>query len=78
MARNKRRALDLEIQVDFPHLIEHVEEILQLAQKYAAYKRERRGLLDYDDLLDQAWSSCLQQPCRGPQAPFRQLSLHND
>jgi DNA helicase-2/ATP-dependent DNA helicase PcrA len=51
MARNKRRALDQEIQLDFPHLLEHSEEILQLAQKYEAYKRER-GLLDYDDLLD--------------------------
>ena len=51
MARNKRRVLDEEIQLDFPHLIEHSEEILQLAQKYEAYKRER-GLLDYDDLLD--------------------------
>ena len=51
MARNKRRVLDEEIELDFPHLIEHVEEIVQLAQKYEAYKRER-GLLDYDDLLD--------------------------
>ncbi len=51
MARNKRRMLDEEIQLDFPHLVEHLEEILQLAQKYAGYKRER-GLLDYDDLLD--------------------------
>ncbi|HXN85708.1 MAG TPA: ATP-dependent helicase [Candidatus Binataceae bacterium] len=51
MARNKRRALDEEIQLDFPHLIEHSEEILQLAQKYEIYKRER-SLLDYDDLLD--------------------------
>ncbi len=51
MARNKRRKLEDEIQLDFPHLIEHSGEILQLAQKYEAYKRER-GLLDYDDLLD--------------------------
>ena len=51
MARNKRRVLDEEIELDFPHLIEHVEEIVQLAEKYEAYKRER-GLLDYDDLLD--------------------------
>ena len=51
MARNKRRVLEEEIQLDFPHLIEHSGEILQLAQKYEAYKRER-GLLDYDDLLD--------------------------
>jgi DNA helicase-2/ATP-dependent DNA helicase PcrA len=51
MARNKRRALEDEIDLDFPHLMEHSEEILQLAQKYEVYKRER-GLLDYDDLLD--------------------------
>jgi DNA helicase-2/ATP-dependent DNA helicase PcrA len=51
MARNKRRPLEEEIQLDFPHLIEHSSEILQLAQKYEIYKRER-GLLDYDDLLD--------------------------
>ncbi len=51
MARNKRRLLEEEIQLDFPHLIEHSAEILQLAQKYEIYKRER-GLLDYDDLLD--------------------------
>jgi DNA helicase II / ATP-dependent DNA helicase PcrA len=51
MARNKRRALDEEIQLDFPHLIEHSAEILQLAQKYQIYKSER-GLLDYDDLLE--------------------------
>ena len=51
MARNKRRVLEEEIEIDFPHLIEHSEEIIQLAEKYVAYKCER-GLLDYDDLLD--------------------------
>ncbi len=51
MARNKRRVLEDEIDIDFPHLIEHAAEIVQLAQKYEVYKRER-GLLDYDDLLD--------------------------
>jgi DNA helicase-2/ATP-dependent DNA helicase PcrA len=51
MSRNKRRVLEEEIEADFPHLIEHSNDILQLAQKYEAYKRER-GLLDYDDLLD--------------------------
>jgi DNA helicase II / ATP-dependent DNA helicase PcrA len=50
MARNKRRELDDEIELDFPHLAEHREEILRMAQAYDAYKRER-GLLDYDDLL---------------------------
>ncbi|MGH7863443.1 MAG: ATP-dependent helicase, partial [Candidatus Binataceae bacterium] len=50
MARNKRRALAEEIELDFPHLIEHATEILKLADSYDAYKRER-SLLDYDDLL---------------------------
>ena len=50
MARNKSRALADELENDFPHLLEHQAEILEIAEKYAAYKRER-GLLDYDDLL---------------------------
>lgn len=50
MARNKMRALAEEIEMDFAHLIEHQGEIVALAEKYEAYKRER-ALLDYDDLL---------------------------
>jgi DNA helicase-2/ATP-dependent DNA helicase PcrA len=50
MARNKCRALEEEIEIDFPHLHEHTKEIVQLAVSYEAYKRER-ALLDYDDLL---------------------------
>ncbi len=50
MARNKRRELDEEIELDFPHLAEHREDLMRLAGAYDAYKRER-GLLDYDDLL---------------------------
>jgi DNA helicase-2/ATP-dependent DNA helicase PcrA len=50
MARNKRRPLEEEIEIDFPHLGEHQAELLELAKKYDVYKRER-GLLDYDDLL---------------------------
>jgi len=50
MARNKRRPLEEEIELDFPHLGEHQTELLELAKNYAIYKRER-GLLDYDDLL---------------------------
>ncbi len=50
MARNKRRPLEQEIEADFPHLIEHAQEIVALERQYEAYKRER-GLLDYDDLL---------------------------
>ncbi len=50
MARNKNRALEVELEADFPHLLEHQEALLALAQKYDEYKRER-GLLDFDDLL---------------------------
>jgi DNA helicase II / ATP-dependent DNA helicase PcrA len=50
MARNKNRALLAELENDFPHLLEHAEAIVTIADKYDAYKRER-GLLDYDDLL---------------------------
>ncbi len=50
MARNKNRALDAELEADFPHLLDHQEALLALAQKYDEYKRER-GLLDFDDLL---------------------------
>jgi DNA helicase-2/ATP-dependent DNA helicase PcrA len=51
MARNKRRKLEQEIEADFPHLIEHAQEIVAIDRQYEAYKRER-GLLDYDDLLE--------------------------
>jgi ATP-dependent DNA helicase UvrD/PcrA len=50
MARNKRRELGEEIELDFPHLVEHRDDLVRLADAYDAYKRER-GLLDYDDLL---------------------------
>jgi DNA helicase II / ATP-dependent DNA helicase PcrA len=50
MARNKNRALKHEIEIDFPHLLEHEREIMALAEQYESYKRER-GVLDYDDLL---------------------------
>jgi DNA helicase II / ATP-dependent DNA helicase PcrA len=50
MARNKNRELKAELEVDFPHLLEHERDILAIAEKYDAYKRER-SLLDYDDLL---------------------------
>jgi ATP-dependent DNA helicase UvrD/PcrA len=50
MARNKNRTLEDELEIDFPHLLEHQREIITLAQQYESYKRER-GLLDYDDLL---------------------------
>ena len=51
MARNKRRTIADEIDIDYPHLAEHLAELIQLAAGYDGYKKER-GLLDYDDLLD--------------------------
>jgi DNA helicase II / ATP-dependent DNA helicase PcrA len=50
MARNKRRDLGEEIEFDFPHFVEHRDDLVRLAAAYDTYKRER-GLLDYDDLL---------------------------
>jgi len=50
MARNKNRELKLQLDIDFPHLLEHQAEIIALAEQYETYKRER-GVLDYDDLL---------------------------
>jgi len=50
MARNKARTLEEELEEDFAYLWDNSAEIVQLAQAYDAYKRER-GLLDYDDLL---------------------------
>jgi DNA helicase-2/ATP-dependent DNA helicase PcrA len=52
MARNKNRALVNELEIDFPHLLEHQRDIVALAEQYGSYKRER-GVLDYDDLLFQ-------------------------
>jgi DNA helicase-2/ATP-dependent DNA helicase PcrA len=50
MARNKNRELKQELEVDFPQLLEHQDELLALAEQYESYKCER-GVLDYDDLL---------------------------
>ena len=50
MARNKNRALLSELEQDFPHLLEHAEALIAIAQAYEEYKRAR-ALLDYDDLL---------------------------
>ncbi|HEY2664399.1 MAG TPA: ATP-dependent helicase, partial [Candidatus Binataceae bacterium] len=51
MARNKARTLEVAIEKDFPHFIDHRVEILKLAADYEAFKRAR-GLVDYDDLLE--------------------------
>jgi DNA helicase-2/ATP-dependent DNA helicase PcrA len=61
MARNKDRRLTEELEEDFAYLWDQREEILQLAQAYDTYKRER-GLLDYDDLLFRLVELMEQQP----------------
>jgi DNA helicase II / ATP-dependent DNA helicase PcrA len=68
MARNKNRDLKAELEIDFPQLIEHEQEILALAEKYETYKRER-ALIDYDDLL-----YCLAELLRSDDATRRRLS----
>src|SRR5713101_5998648 len=40
MARNKRRELGDEIELDFPHLAEHRDDLVRLAAAYDGYKRE--------------------------------------
>ena len=74
MARNKRRALEEEIEIDFPHLSEHETEISSW-RKIRAYKRER-GLLDYDDLLYQLVE--LLEQYENVRRRFGELSLHHD
>ncbi|HKV53862.1 MAG TPA: ATP-dependent helicase [Candidatus Binataceae bacterium] len=68
MARNKNRALKLELESDFPHLLEHERELIALAEQYENYKRER-GVLDYDDLLFR-----LAELMNGDEATRRRLS----
>ncbi len=50
MALNKQTPLPDLIELEYPHLIEANEDILELSQRYLVYK-ESRSLLDYDDLL---------------------------
>ncbi len=50
MAINKAVPVAMLIESDYPHLIEHSEELLALAARYTQYKRDNQ-LADYDDLL---------------------------
>jgi DNA helicase-2/ATP-dependent DNA helicase PcrA len=50
MAVNKSRPLAELIDEEYPHLIDSLDELLELQARYTAYKHERH-LLDYDDLL---------------------------
>ena len=75
MARNKRRALDEEIQIDFPHLIEHRGDVSS-SRRSTKPTSASAALLDYDDLLDQLVE--LLQQYGDVRAPSRTLSLHHD
>jgi len=50
MAINKSVLLPQLIEDQYSHLLDHLEPLVELHQRYAAYKAERQ-LLDYDDLL---------------------------
>ena len=50
MAVNRSTTISGLIEDTHGHLVDHEEDLLRLADGYAAYKRER-GLVDYDDLL---------------------------
>jgi DNA helicase-2/ATP-dependent DNA helicase PcrA len=50
MAVNKSLPLADLVETAYAHLVDHLPELLQLNELYAAYKAERQ-LVDYDDLL---------------------------
>jgi DNA helicase-2/ATP-dependent DNA helicase PcrA len=50
MAVNKSTDLAVLIEEQYSHLVDHTDDLLDLAAAYREYKRER-SLLDYDDLL---------------------------
>jgi DNA helicase-2/ATP-dependent DNA helicase PcrA len=50
MAVNKSRPLPQLVEDHYTHLLDHLPDLLELLERYAAYKAERQ-LLDYDDLL---------------------------
>ncbi|HEX9443699.1 MAG TPA: ATP-dependent helicase [Candidatus Binatia bacterium] len=50
MALNKQWTIPDLIERDYPHLYEHLEDLLRLYERYVDYKKTR-ALLDYDDLL---------------------------
>ena len=50
LARNKQVPLPELVEREYSHLVEFLEELTVLAERYRLYKREK-SLLDYDDLL---------------------------
>ncbi len=58
-AVNKSLELEDLVYAQYPHLSEHLEEILSLQRHYRDFKRDN-GLMDYDDLLVN-WKRLLQE-----------------
>lgn len=50
MAVNKSRPLPQLVEAEYPLLVDHLPELIELNGRYTEYKRTRQ-LLDYDDLL---------------------------
>ena len=50
MAINKSVPVPQLIEAEYSHLLDHLPQLVELHQRYVAYKAERQ-LLDYDDLL---------------------------
>ncbi len=50
MALNKQWTIPDLIERDYPHLLDSLEDLLRLFERYIEYKKEK-SLLDYDDLL---------------------------
>jgi DNA helicase II / ATP-dependent DNA helicase PcrA len=50
MSLNKQTAIADLLEREYPHLCDSLDDLLQLYERYADYKR-KKALLDYDDLL---------------------------
>jgi DNA helicase-2/ATP-dependent DNA helicase PcrA len=50
MAVNRSTAVADLVQGSYPHLLDHLDDLVRLGERYHQYKREK-GLVDYDDLL---------------------------
>jgi len=50
MAVNKQTRIADLLETDYPHLLDSLDDLLALYERYVAYK-STKGLLDYDDLL---------------------------
>ncbi|TMB13980.1 MAG: ATP-dependent helicase [Deltaproteobacteria bacterium] len=50
MAVNRSMAVPDVLTASYPHLYDHLDDLVRLGEQYARYKREK-NLVDYDDLL---------------------------